>query len=39
MDQLEERKIISEKDGSRPRQVLVTKAQLYESNDEKNENI
>lgn len=28
MDQLEERHIISEKDGSRPRQVLVTKEQL-----------
>lgn len=39
MDQLEERRIISEKDGSRPRQVLVTKEQLYESDDEKNENI
>ena len=39
MDQLEERRIISEKDGSRPRQVLVTKEQLYESHDEGNENI
>lgn len=39
MDQLEERKIISEKDGSRPRQVLVTKEQLYQSDDEKNENV
>ncbi|MDO5516217.1 MAG: DNA translocase FtsK 4TM domain-containing protein [Clostridium sp.] len=39
MDQLEERRIISEKDGSRPRQVLVTKEQLYESDDEKNENV
>ena len=28
MDELEERNIISEKDGSRPRQVLVTKEQL-----------
>ncbi|WP_026889235.1 FtsK/SpoIIIE family DNA translocase [Clostridium beijerinckii] len=28
MDQLEERGIISEKDGSRPRQVLITKQQL-----------
>ncbi|HCW52340.1 MAG TPA: cell division protein FtsK, partial [Clostridium sp.] len=39
MDQLEERKIISEKDGSKPRQVLMTKAQLYESNNEKDENV
>lgn len=29
MDELEERGIISEKDGSRPRQVLVTKAEIY----------
>ena len=35
MDQLEERHIISEKDGSRPRQVLVTKEQLLnEQNQE-----
>ena len=30
MDQLEERHIISEKDGSRPRQVLVTKEQFLD---------
>ena len=36
MDELEERNIISEKDGSRPRQVLVTKEQLLnEQNNEK----
>lgn len=36
MDQLEERGIISEKDGSRPRQVLVSRQQLMEdgSDDE-----
>ncbi|OOM74694.1 DNA translocase FtsK [Clostridium sp. BL-8] len=34
MDQLEERGIISEKDGSRPRQVLITKQQLIDDNDE-----
>jgi len=35
MDQLEERGIISEKDGSRPRQILITRQQLLdESNDE-----
>jgi len=28
MDELEERGIISEKDGSRPRQILVTKEEL-----------
>ena len=38
MDQLEERKIISEKDGSKPRQVLVTKAQLYGSNEGEDNN-
>lgn len=36
MDQLEERHIISEKDGSRPRQVLITKEQLL--NDQNTEN-
>ena len=36
MDELEERNIISEKDGSRPRQVLVTKEQLL--NEQNNEN-
>ncbi|EKQ53938.1 MULTISPECIES: DNA translocase FtsK [unclassified Clostridium] len=37
MDQLEERGIISEKDGSRPRQVLITKQQLLdESNEDEN---
>jgi S-DNA-T family DNA segregation ATPase FtsK/SpoIIIE len=34
MDQLEERGIISEKDGSRPRQVLITKQQLLEDEHE-----
>ncbi|WP_297425126.1 DNA translocase FtsK [Clostridium sp.] len=34
MDQLEERGIISEKDGSRPRQVLITKQQLLDENNE-----
>ena len=29
MDELEERGIISEKDGSRPRQVLVSKSEIY----------
>lgn len=33
MEQLEERKIISEKDGSKPRQVLVTKEQLFGEQD------
>ena len=36
MDQLEERKIISEKDGSRPRQVLITKQQLLDDNNNEN---
>jgi S-DNA-T family DNA segregation ATPase FtsK/SpoIIIE len=37
MDQLEERGIISEKDGSRPRQVLITRQQLLdENNDDEN---
>ncbi|OCB01032.1 DNA translocase FtsK [Clostridium beijerinckii] len=37
MDQLEERGIISEKDGSRPRQVLITKQQLLgEEHEEEN---
>jgi len=39
MDQLEERKIISEKDGSRPRQVLMTKAELYGGDNDKDENV
>lgn len=33
MDQLEERGIISEKDGSRPRQILITRQQLLDEND------
>ncbi|AWK51382.1 cell division protein FtsK [Clostridium beijerinckii] len=36
MDQLEERGIISEKDGSRPRQVLITRQQLLDDNNENN---
>lgn len=36
MDQLEERHIISPKDGSRPRQVLVTKEQLLNEHDQEN---
>ncbi len=36
MDQLEERGIISEKDGSRPRQVLITRQQLLDENNENN---
>ena len=36
MDQLEERHIISEKDGSRPRQVLVTKEQLLDEQNKEN---
>lgn len=36
MDQLEERGIISSKDGSRPRQVLVTKEQLIGNSQEDN---
>ncbi|MBN1067510.1 DNA translocase FtsK [Clostridium botulinum] len=35
MDQLEERGIISEKDGSRPRKILITKEELYDEKDEK----
>ncbi|WP_252226297.1 DNA translocase FtsK [Clostridium sp. ZBS2] len=34
MDQLEERGIISEKDGSRPRKILITKEELYDDKDE-----
>ena len=34
MDQLEERGIISEKDGSRPRQILITRQQLSDENNE-----
>ncbi|MBN1044950.1 MULTISPECIES: DNA translocase FtsK [unclassified Clostridium] len=34
MDQLEERGIISEKDGSRPRRILITKEELYDEKDE-----
>ncbi|WP_315076916.1 DNA translocase FtsK 4TM domain-containing protein [uncultured Clostridium sp.] len=34
MDQLEERGIISEKDGSRPRKILITKEELYDEKDE-----
>ena len=33
MDQLEERGIISEKDGSRPRQVLITRQQLVDDDN------
>jgi S-DNA-T family DNA segregation ATPase FtsK/SpoIIIE len=36
MDQLEERGIISEKDGSRPRQILITRQQLLDDNDDEN---
>lgn len=35
MDQLEERGIISEKDGSRPRQILITRQQLLDENNDK----
>ncbi|SFC74105.1 FtsK/SpoIIIE family DNA translocase [Clostridium uliginosum] len=35
MDQLEERGIISQKDGSRPRQVLITKEELTNNQEEK----
>lgn len=38
MDQLEERGIISEKDGSRPRQVLIGKSEL-ENNSHENDEI
>lgn len=34
MDQLEERGIISEKDGSRPRQILITRQQLLDENND-----
>ena len=33
MDQLEERGIISPRDGSKPRNVLVTKAELMDNNN------
>ena len=36
MDELEERGIISEKDGSRPRQILITRQQLFDNNEEEN---
>lgn len=38
MDQLEERGIITEKDGSRPRQVLITKQQLLDDTSEDENN-
>jgi len=38
MDQLEERGVISEKDGSRPRQVLLTKEQLMNNSDNNEKN-
>ena len=38
MDQLEERGIISEKDGSRPRQILITRQQLLDDNNEEENN-
>ena len=38
MDQLEERGIISEKDGSRPRQILITRQQLFDDNNEDENN-
>ena len=38
MDELEERGIISEKDGSRPRQILITRQQLFEGSDEEENN-
>ncbi|WP_243129522.1 DNA translocase FtsK, partial [Clostridium sp. HBUAS56017] len=38
MDQLEERGIISPKDGSRPRQVLLSKDELINSSEDDNEN-
>lgn len=34
MDQLEERGIISEKDGSRPRKILITRDELYDNKEE-----
>lgn len=37
MDQLEERGIISEKDGSRPRQILITRQQLLDDNNDEND--
>ena len=38
MDQLEERGIISEKDGSRPRQILIKRQQLFDdTNDDEND--
>ena len=36
MDQLEERHIISEKDGSRPRQVLISRQQLMDGENTEN---
>ena len=38
MDQLEERGIISEKDGSRPRQILITRQQLFDDTNEDENN-
>ena len=38
MDQLEERGVISEKDGSRPRQVLITKEQLMNNSEDNEKN-
>ena len=38
MDQLEERGIISPKDGSRPRQVLMKKEDLLHNSDNMEEN-
>ena len=38
MDQLEERGIISEKDGSRPRHILITRQQLFDDNNEEENN-
>ena len=38
MDQLEERGVISEKDGSRPRQVLITKEQLMNNSEDNKKN-
>ncbi|AOR23292.1 DNA translocase FtsK [Clostridium taeniosporum] len=34
MDQLEERGIISEKDGSRPRKILINREELYDNKEE-----
>ncbi|MDS0524876.1 DNA translocase FtsK [Clostridium sp. SHJSY1] len=38
MDQLEEREVISPKDGSRPRQVLISKGDLMNSSENEKEN-